>query len=133
MTRPGTQADALLVRARRLLADHRARAKRDGVVLPYDLADVRRLIAGAGVCTYCKTPLAWDVSLDHQVPIARGGRHELANLAPCCGRCNPIKGQLTAPEFALLLTVVVQLHPTARADVERRLLAGGRRYATRRT
>jgi 5-methylcytosine-specific restriction endonuclease McrA len=124
------QADALLARARRLLSDHRTRAKRDGAALDYGLTDVRQLLESSPCCNYCRLPVAWDVSLDHRTPTARGGRHALDNLAVCCERCNGLKGQLTEGEFHELLTSLALLHPAARADLERRLLAGGRRYGT---
>ena len=126
------QADALTVRARRLLYDHRARAKRDGAALAYGLADVRQLLESSPCCLYCGLPVAWDVQLDHRQPIARGGKHVLDNLAVCCQRCNSLKGQLLESEFRALLVMLSGLHPVARQDVERRLLAGGRRYALSR-
>jgi 5-methylcytosine-specific restriction endonuclease McrA len=125
---PGTQADALLARARRLLHDHRTRARTDGVTLDYSLRDVRALLASSPCCAYCGLPVGWDVSLDHRLPIGRGGRHVLGNLALCCSRCNSLKGLLTEDEFRELLTFLALLHPTARQDLERRLLSGGQRY-----
>lgn len=124
-------ANPLLARARRLIGDQRTRAKRDGVVLGYTLADVRQLLASTPCCEYCRLPVGWDLQLDHRTPIARSGRHELANLAVCCSRCNSIKGQLTEGEFRAVLSLIETLHPVARADLERRLLAGGRRYKAR--
>jgi 5-methylcytosine-specific restriction endonuclease McrA len=128
---PRTQADALLSRARRLLSDHRTRAKRDGAELDYSLHDLRQLLATSPTCTYCRAPVAFDAQLDHRTPIARGGRHALDNLVVCCARCNQLKGQLTEAEFDELLGLLALLHPAARADLERRLLSGGRRYARR--
>ncbi len=122
-------SDALLTRARRLLSDHRQRAKRDGVTLDYCLADVRRLLAEHPLCEYCRVPVNFAVQLDHRTPISRNGRHSLDNLAVCCARCNGIKGQLTEAEYRELMVLLALLHPSARADVERRLLSGGKRYA----
>lgn len=44
-------------------------------------------------CAYCRR---WNVeandrAADHWVPLARGGRHEVANLLPSCKRCNASK------------------------------------------
>lgn len=127
-----TQVDALKARARRLLADHRTCAKKDGATLDYTLTDLRELLASSPTCAYCKLPLSFAVSLDHRQPLSRGGRHSLDNLTVCCERCNRLKGMLTAEEFRLLRDAVTQLHPVAAADVERRLLAGAARYASRR-
>jgi 5-methylcytosine-specific restriction endonuclease McrA len=132
MKLPITQADAGLTRARRLLHDHRSRAKRDGAALDYGPPEIRRLIAANTLCAYCRQPLAWDRSLDHKTPIGRGGRHVLDNLAVCCRHCNSLKGQLTEGEFVELLAMLARWHPTARADLERRLLSGGGRYGRAR-
>jgi 5-methylcytosine-specific restriction endonuclease McrA len=125
------QADANLARARRLLHDHRTRAKRDGCQLDYALTDLQRLIAEHPLCAYCRAPVSFAVQVDHRTPIARGGRHQLANLAVCCSRCNALKGQLTEVEFRELLSFLAQ-HPRVAADLERRLLAGAARYAPKR-
>lgn len=127
-------ADALQARARRLLSDQRTRAKKDGAALAYGLLDLRRLLEANPLCAYCRMPLSFAVSLDHRQPLARGGKHALDNLAVCCERCNRLKGMLTEAEYRELLMLLASFHPTARADVERRMLAGGRRYAgSRRT
>jgi 5-methylcytosine-specific restriction endonuclease McrA len=126
-----SQADASLARARRLLHDHRTRAKRDGCQLDYALADLQRLIADHPLCEYCRAPVSFAVQVDHRTPIARGGRHQLVNLAICCSRCNALKGQLTEAEYRELLTWLAQ-HPRVAADLERRLLAGGALYASKR-
>lgn len=123
------QTDSLLSRARRLLSDHRTRAKKAGVALDYGVADVRHLLADNPLCDYCNAPLSFAASLDHRTPLARGGRHALDNLAVCCQRCNSVKGVLTEGEFRELLTLLALWQPAARTDVERRLLSGGRRYA----
>jgi 5-methylcytosine-specific restriction endonuclease McrA len=127
--KPLTQQDALVARARRLLHDHRTRAKKDGAALDYGLVEVRQLLAEHPVCEYCRAPLSYAASLDHRTPTGRGGRHILANLAVCCTRCNSIKGQLTEAEFRDVLTLLARMHPAGRQDVERRLLSGGKRYA----
>jgi 5-methylcytosine-specific restriction endonuclease McrA len=129
MALPGTQADALLARARRLLHDHRTRARKDGAALDYGLAEVRQLLADHSLCCYCTMPVGWDVTLDHRTPTGRGGRHTLDNLAVCCKRCNALKGSWTEAEFRALLVLLGDLHPVARQDLERRLLSGGARYA----
>lgn len=51
-------------------------------------------------CVYCRAKLSHaNVSLDHQVPIRRGGGHLISNLAFCCRSCNKVKGEMTAAEF----------------------------------
>lgn len=125
---PLMQADALLVRCRRLLAGHRARAKENGCTLDYGLTEIRQLLIGNPLCEYCRLPVCFSVSLDHRTPIARGGKHRLENLAVCCSRCNAMKGLLTQAEFSELRAALLSLEPKARADIERRLIAGGECY-----
>ena len=45
--------------------------------------------AGEVCCKYCKQPCS--PTIDHVVPIARGGRHEPSNVVPACGGCNSSK------------------------------------------
>jgi 5-methylcytosine-specific restriction endonuclease McrA len=129
-TRQYLASDAALTRARRLLYDHRARAKKDGVHLDYGLAELQQLLESP-CCSYCSLPMAWDVSIDHKIAISRGGRHQLANLAVCCSRCNQAKGLLTDEEFVQLRELLKVFHPAAQQDVLCRLRAGGKRYAGR--
>lgn len=50
--------------------------------------DLRRLLTRQqGRCAYCGTALD-DCHLDHVIPVSRGGRHAIGNLAYACGRCN---------------------------------------------
>ncbi len=49
------------------------------------------------VCTYCGTDD--DLTIDHLVPLARGGPHCQDNLAVACRSCNSSKGTKTYEEF----------------------------------
>ena len=42
-----------------------------------------------GVCHYCgkKFP-ASELTMDHVVPLSRGGRSTKGNIVPCCKNCN---------------------------------------------
>ncbi|MCL6482338.1 MAG: HNH endonuclease [Firmicutes bacterium] len=58
----------------------------------------------AGRCFYCLRLLTrgkW--TLDHIVPLARGGTDGTDNLVACCVRCNSSKGALPAEQFLLRL------------------------------
>jgi 5-methylcytosine-specific restriction endonuclease McrA len=127
-----TQDAALLSRARRLLSDHRTRAKKAGVELNYTLRDLAELLASSQTCAYCGLPVSWNVQLDHRTPITRGGSLTLSNLTPACARCNQLKGILSEIEMGELLTFLNLLPIIARMDLERRLLSGGRTYSTSR-
>jgi 5-methylcytosine-specific restriction endonuclease McrA len=60
-----------------------------------------------GVCHYCgkKTPPG-DLTMDHIVPIARGGRSTKGNVAPCCKVCNNLKRQLLPMEWTEYLAKI---------------------------
>lgn len=75
----------------------------------------KALIAGAGVfvvssrdwlrlvrrydgrCFYCKAD--GRMSMDHVIPISRGGRHSIGNLVPACVTCNSSKRNRTITEW----------------------------------
>jgi 5-methylcytosine-specific restriction endonuclease McrA len=62
--------------------------------------DWRRLCARYDfACCYCgcKTPL----TMDHVIPVTRGGRHSIGNLLPACASCNPSKSNSTIMEWRL--------------------------------
>lgn len=44
-------------------------------------------------CAFCDAD-HWDQQ-DHVVPISRGGKHDISNLAPSCATCNSLKGTRT--------------------------------------
>ena len=48
------------------------------------------------ICYYCKTDTpARKLTMDHVVPLARGGRSTKSNLVPCCKSCNNLKKKFT--------------------------------------
>lgn len=53
-----------------------------------------------GVCHYCQGhfPPA-ELTMDHIIPIGRGGRSEKFNLVPCCKECNTQKSSLLPAEW----------------------------------
>ena len=51
-------------------------------------------------CYYCQKSISKDlVTMDHVVPISRGGKSTKGNLVPCCKECNKNKRSLTAIEW----------------------------------
>ena len=55
-----------------------------------------------GICHYCgKTFPETELTLDHIVPVARGGRSTRGNLVVCCRACNQAKKYLTPAELLL--------------------------------
>jgi 5-methylcytosine-specific restriction endonuclease McrA len=58
-----------------------------------------RILAENPVCQYCGGPAT---TVDHVIPLARGGTDDLANLVPACAVCNGRKGALkssVAPRY----------------------------------
>jgi len=53
-----------------------------------------------GICHYCRESfLPAELTMDHIIPIGRGGRSEKFNLAPCCKECNTQKKSLLPAEW----------------------------------
>ena len=56
----------------------------------------------AGVCHYCgKRVSAGALTLDHVVPVSRGGTSTKGNVVPACEACNKTKKYLTPAELIL--------------------------------
>ncbi len=73
-------------------ANHKARrrsAERTGYV---SLTQWRAILDSFGRrCAYCGRS-GMKLTMDHVVPLSKGGRHEAANLVPACQPCNSAKG-----------------------------------------
>lgn len=55
-----------------------------------------------GLCYYCgKKFLSKRLTMDHIVPISRGGKSIKGNVVPCCKSCNNEKKYLTPVELKL--------------------------------
>ena len=55
-----------------------------------------------GLCAYCQgTFAAAELTMDHIVPLARGGRSTKGNVVPCCKTCNTQKKYWTPAELLL--------------------------------
>jgi 5-methylcytosine-specific restriction endonuclease McrA len=56
----------------------------------------------AGVCHYCGRQVGPDaLTMDHVVPVSRGGSSAKGNVVPACGACNKSKKYLTPAEQIL--------------------------------
>jgi len=63
-----------------------------------------------GVCHYCGRPTPpKELTMDHIVPVSRGGKSTRGNVAPCCKECNTAKKQLLPMEWEQYLE---QFDPT---------------------
>ncbi len=55
-----------------------------------------------GICHYCKKKFnANELTMDHVVPISRGGLSNKKNIVPCCKKCNSEKKYLTPVEMIM--------------------------------
>lgn len=53
-----------------------------------------------GLCHYCRNKVAYkELTMDHLVPLARGGRSTKQNLVPCCKECNNLKKSMLPLEW----------------------------------
>lgn len=60
-----------------------------------------------GKCALCGRPLVFEeATLDHIVPISRGGANEIDNLRITCSSCNNMKGQLYDNEMKKSMTMI---------------------------
>lgn len=75
---------------------HRRRA--GGSISKQGVRDVKQMCDG--VCSYCFKPAR---TIDHVVPVARGGRSDFDNLTLACSRCNSSKNSRTPLEWVFNL------------------------------
>ncbi len=53
-----------------------------------------------GVCYWCEAAVPpTELTMDHVVPLARGGKSTKGNVVPCCKRCNTEKKQRLPMEW----------------------------------
>jgi 5-methylcytosine-specific restriction protein A len=57
---------------------------------------------GKGLCYHCEQRFhPKDLTMDHLIPIARGGKSDKKNCVPSCKDCNTKKGHSTRAEIAI--------------------------------
>ena len=57
---------------------------------------------GPGLCYYCKNKFSsQELTMDHVIPIARGGKTNKKNCVPCCKECNNKKSYKTVAELKM--------------------------------
>lgn len=79
---------------------HRRRARIAGQESRATPSEIREFMKKAkGICHYCRQKFE-KLTIDHVVPIARGGSHTLDNLVFACHGCNSEKRDLDPIEFA---------------------------------
>ena len=73
----------------------RRAAKRGNGTFLVTIQDIQRLMAQP--CFACGS--RENLTVDHIVPIARGGKHAVGNLMTLCGSCNSSKGSMLWTEW----------------------------------
>jgi 5-methylcytosine-specific restriction endonuclease McrA len=57
-------------------------------------------LRGRGACHYCRRRVpARELTMDHIVPLIRGGTSSRSNVVPCCKDCNSRKKHLLPVEW----------------------------------
>lgn len=81
-------------------SDKRRKKRRDSLAPGLTATARNRLLRGwieSGVaCAYCPNPAD---TIDHIMPVVRGGTNHEGNLTPCCRACNSSKCDLTVTEW----------------------------------
>lgn len=63
-------------------------------------------------CQFCNRRLeAGDLTIDHLIPIARGGLDEITNYVACCEPCNQRKADVPLEKFAQTVDIQVEEFP----------------------
>jgi 5-methylcytosine-specific restriction endonuclease McrA len=74
-------------------------------------------MAGKYTCKYCGTRNRLILTVEHKVPLSRGGTDEETNLCCSCVICNKLKGPLTEDEFISYLAALHELHALTKVQL----------------
>ena len=67
-----------------------------------------------GLCNYCRQRFpARELTMDHVVPLVRGGRTTKSNVVPCCKSCNDKKSYLLPVEWQEYLDSLAAMDPSS--------------------
>jgi 5-methylcytosine-specific restriction endonuclease McrA len=82
-------------------------------------------------CPWCGRALSPKiVSLDHQVPLSRGGTGKArTDYNVICRRCNKLKSNMTSEEYGEFRKFMSRMPDVVRKNIELRLLMGASTYA----
>ena len=80
---------------------HIERAREHGVPGTFTIEQfIAKCEALNWTCIYCGQPVTEDtVTIEHIMPIQRGGHNVIDNVEPCCRSCNLSKGTKTLEEW----------------------------------
>jgi len=61
------------------------------------------VIRDKGICQYCGVKIASDITIDHIIPVSRGGKSTFNNCVACCKKCNSHKNDQLISECGMTL------------------------------
>ena len=93
-----------------MILTHRTmhRSERNGQ-RPEDLRKTRwwQQKTASGECYFCGKKVKFkDITMDHLLPLARGGRSTKDNIVPCCKPCNTKKKSMLPLEWEAYLDTI---------------------------
>ncbi|HIJ85750.1 MAG TPA: HNH endonuclease [Magnetococcales bacterium] len=63
---------------------------------------------GTGKCSYCQQRFPpRELTMDHKIPLIRGGRTSKSNCVPACKSCNQMKENMPAEKWKALLEEIL--------------------------
>jgi 5-methylcytosine-specific restriction endonuclease McrA len=85
----------------RVRGEQRRRARKAGAFVQATAKQTSEFLKGAVSCYYCAAEFSSELpaTVDHFIPLAKGGDHSLANFVAACGLCNSRKGTSLPDEF----------------------------------
>ena len=102
-----SEEEKIQAQERRLLKDEIKRNSNGKIKRKHYSQTVRKMIYNnaGGRCELCgKQLLFFDMTLDHRVPLAKGGIDSVENLSCSCVACNTFKGQILPSDFMERIT-----------------------------
>jgi len=74
---------------------------------------------GNGICAICGKPVSYEeFTIDHILPLSRGGSNDLNNLQIACRGCNELKNNRTDSELNKGLATILSHHLTSNPDCD---------------
>jgi 5-methylcytosine-specific restriction endonuclease McrA len=65
---------------------------------PIDTETIKEILSG-DYCYYCKNKITGIKTIDHKIPVIKGGTNNKENLVLCCKHCNSQKNNKTEEEY----------------------------------
>ena len=83
-----------------------------------------KVVEKTPICAICGKPIEGEFTIDHIIPLSRGGGNTLNNLRPTHKTCNMIKGNFTDEEMLDNVTQITcnNLYNTPNSEISYRLI-----------